>query len=154
PIGNLSQVVVRLPGAKGNPAEIAELRAKAMRVRDARQGWGRVYLALAQLDEMSGRNDDALANYRQAIDHGERTEFVIRRAVELLWAQRKDDEAFKLLNGLYTEVPLPDDLERFRAIKDLLARDLPRSERPTIERIAPADSKDYRILLLRGVLLA
>jgi tetratricopeptide (TPR) repeat protein len=154
PIGNLSQVVVRLPGAKGNPAEIAALREKAMKVRDARQGWGRVYLALAQLDELSGRNDDALANYRKAIDHGERTEFVIRRTVELLWAQKKDDEAYRLLNSLYTEVPLPDDLERFRAIKDLLARDLPRSERPTIERIAPADAADYRLLLLRGSLLA
>ena len=154
PIGNLSQVVVRLPGAKDNPAEIEELRRKATRVRDARQGWGRAYLALAQLDEMSGRNDDALANYRHAVDHGERTEFVIRRAVDLLFAQKKDDEAYKLLNGLYTEVPLPDDLERFRAIKDLLSRDVPRSERATIERIAPANAADYRLLLLRGSLLA
>lgn len=154
PIGTLSQVVVRMPAAKGNPAEIAALRAMAVKVRDARHGWGRVYLALAQLDELSGRNDDALANYRKAIDLGERTEIVIRRAVELLWAQKKDDEAYRLLNGLYTEVPLPDDLERFRAIKDLLARDLPRSERPTIDRVAPADAADYRLLLLRGSLLA
>lgn len=153
PIGNLAQVVVRLPGAKGNPTEIAELRKKAMKVKEHRQGWGRAYIALAQLDELSGRNDDALANYRQAIDHGERTEFVIRRTVDMLFAQRKDDEAYKLLNGLYTEVPLPDDLERYRAIKDLLARDLPRGERATIERIAPADAADYRLLLLRGSLL-
>ena len=61
---------------------------------------------------------------------------MIRRAVELYRERRKDDDAVVLLNSLQGEINLPDDLERFRAIKDLLARDIPSTERPTIDRIA------------------
>ncbi len=160
PIGTLGRVVMRLPGVKAmtdpaaRGAAVRELRGMASRAKAARPGWGRVYIALARLDEMEGLTDSALTNYQAALERGERDEFVIRRTVELLRDQKKDDLAAALLNGLHTEVPLPEDLERFRAVRDLLARDIPRAERPTIERIAPADHKDWRVLLLRGSLLA
>ncbi|MDB5308757.1 MAG: tetratricopeptide repeat protein [Gemmataceae bacterium] len=160
PIGTLSRVVKQLPEVRRTADKavravgIADLRALANRAKADRPGWARVYVALAQLDELEGLNDAALANYKEAIEKGERQEFVIRRAVELYRDRRQEDQAALLLNSLHTEVPLPEDLERFRAIKDLLARDIPRSERPTIDRVAPADSKDWRVLLLRGSLLA
>ena len=135
-------------------AAIAELRAAANRARADRPGWSRVYVTLAALDELEGLNDSALTNYKEAIDKGERQEYVIRRAIDLYRERRQEDQAALLLNFLHTEIVLPDDLERFRAIKDLLARDIPASERPTIDRIAPGDSKEWRILLLRGSLLA
>ena len=160
PIGTLAKVIRRLPDVRKiedkamRAGSIAELRALANRAKADRPGWSRVFVALAQLDELEGLNDAALTNYKEAIDKGERQEFVIRRAVDLYRERRQDDQAALLLNSLYTEINLPDDLERFRAIKDLLSRNIPASERPTIDRIAPADSKDWRILLLRGSLLA
>ncbi|HEY2910790.1 MAG TPA: tetratricopeptide repeat protein, partial [Gemmataceae bacterium] len=160
PIGTLAQAIRRLPQVKkiddkaARAAGFAELRALGQRARASRPGWARVYVLLAQLDEFEGHDDSALAHYKDAIDRGERQEQVIRRAVELYRERRKDDDAVVLLNSLQGEINLPDDLERFRAIKDLLARDIPSTERPTIDRIAPADSKDWRILLLRGSLLA
>ena len=153
PIGTFATVSLRLPSAKGNEAEIADLRTKAKQVEASRPGWGRVYVALARLDEMDGRNDSALENYRKAIDRGDRQEAVIRRVVELYRLRKQDNIAANLLQTLYTEVPLPDDLERFRAIMYLLERDIPASERPTIDRVAPEKSNDYRILMLRGALL-
>jgi tetratricopeptide (TPR) repeat protein len=160
PIGSLGQVVVRLPDVRkkedkaARAAEIRELRDLAGVAKAGRPGWSRVYVALARLDELEGLNDAALANYLEAIAKGEKEEFVIRRAVELHRDRKQDDQAAALLNSLHAEVPLPEDLERFRAIKDLLSRDIPKGERPTIERVAPADSRDWRILLLRGALLA
>ncbi|MFO0804599.1 MAG: hypothetical protein U0791_15935 [Gemmataceae bacterium] len=160
PIGTLTRVILKLPEVRkigdkaARAAAIADLRSQAGVAQKSRPGWGRVSVVLAQLDDLEGLSDSALKNYKDAIDKGERQEFVVRRAVDLYRERRQDDLAALLLNALYTEMNLPDDLERFRAIKDLLARDIPKSERPVIERIAPADSKDWRILLLRGSLLA
>ncbi len=103
---------------------------------------------------MAGLNDAALANYTAAIDKGERQEFVIRRAVSLYRDKQQDDKAVGLLNKLSTEVRLPDDLERYRVIRDMmLAAELPKNSRQTVDRVAPEDSKDYRMQLLRGALL-
>lgn len=160
PIGTLARVILKLPDVRkiedkaARAAAISDLRDLLLQAKKSRPGWARVYVVLAQLDEMEGLSDAALANYKEALDKGDRQEFVIRRAVELYRDRRQEDQAALLLNSLYTEMNLPDDLERFRAIKDLLARDIPKSERPTIDRIAPAESKEWRILLLRGALLS
>lgn len=160
PMGSLAQVVVGMPAARriddkaARAAAIKELRELALRAKAERPGWGRVYVALGQLDEMEGLTDSALGNYTDAIDKGEREIFVIRRAVDLYRDRKQDKRAALLLNSLHTEVQLPEDLERFRVIRDLLSQDIPRSQRPTIDRIAPEGSKDWRILLLRGALLA
>ena len=53
-----------------------------------------------------------------------------------------------------TKMVLPEDLERYRTIFELLNKTIPKTERATIERIAPATSTDSPILLLRGSLLA
>jgi len=160
PIGTLGRVILRLPAVRkiddkaARAAAVQDLRDQTLRAKAQRPGWGRVYVTLARLDELEGLNDAALTNYTEAIAKGEREEYVIRRAVDLHRERKQEDQAAALLNSLHTEMRLPDDLERFRAIKDLLARDIPKGERPTIDRVAPADTKDWRILLLRGSLLA
>jgi tetratricopeptide (TPR) repeat protein len=161
PVGTLGRIAVRLPEVRkltdpaARAAGVKELRELALRVRELRPGWSRVYIALAQLDELEGLNDAALAHYREAIDKGDRQEFVVRKAVDLYRTKQKDDKAVKLLTELSTEVRLPDDLERYRAIYDMMqAAELPKNARPTIDRIAPLKSDDYRLLLLRGALLA
>ena len=159
PIGTLGRVIVRLPEVKqiadkgARDAAVGQLRAQAVAAKTARPGWGRAYVALARLDEIEGLTDSALTIFQAAIERGERDEYVVRRAVELLRERKQDDQAAALLNALQSDVPLPEDLERFRAVRDLLARDLPSTERPTIDRVAPADHRDWRVLLLRGSLL-
>ncbi|MBN9117892.1 MAG: hypothetical protein J0I06_01780 [Planctomycetes bacterium] len=161
PVGALARFALRFPEVKATAdretraAGLKELRALAERVRDLRPGWSRVYVALAQLDELEGLNNAALVNYKAAIDRGERQETVIRRAVELYRARQQDLEAVALLDRLSTDVRLPDDLERFRAIHRMLATELPKDARQTIDRIAPFEGhRDYRLMMLRGALLA
>ncbi|HEY1188803.1 MAG TPA: hypothetical protein VGE74_14205, partial [Gemmata sp.] len=161
PVGTLGRIAIDLPevrkmtdGAQ-RAAAVQKLRELGRTVRESRPGWGRVYVALAELDMIEGLNEAALDNYKRAIDNGERQEFVIRRTVDLFRIKKQDDLAVGLLNRLRSEVRLPDDLERYRAIRDLLsAPEVPRNSRLTVDGIAPADSKDYRLLLLRGSLLA
>ncbi len=164
PVGNLGRIAVRLPDVKKltdatqRASAVKELREMARRVRELRPGWTRVYVALGQLDEIEGLNDSALANYREAIDKGERQEFVIRRTIDLLRDRKLDDEAVGRLNKLSLEIRLPDDLERYRVIRklftDLETIGIPKNERPTLDRIAPATSDDPRLQMLRGELLA
>jgi tetratricopeptide (TPR) repeat protein len=161
PVGTLGRIAIRLPEVRkladpaARAAGVKELRELALRVRELRPGWSRVYIALAQLDELEGLNDAALDRYREAIAKGDRQEFVVRKVVDLYRAKQQDDKAVGLLNTLSTEVRLPDDLERYRAIYDVMqAAELPKNARPTIDRIAPYKSDDYRLLLLRGALLA
>lgn len=160
PIGTIGKIASRLPEVAkmqdkdARAAVIKELRDDAKKVRDIRPLWARIYIAMAQLDRIEGLHDSELAHYREAIDKGDRQEFVIRRVVELYRERKQDELAAAMLNSLTAEINLPDDLERFRAIKNFLARDIPREQKPTIERIAPIDSKDYRTRLLRGALMA
>ncbi|MDY3563721.1 hypothetical protein R5W23_005337 [Gemmata sp. JC673] len=161
PYAAIGRIAVELPQVKkmtdkpARDAAAARLRELGRRAQVARPGWGRAYVALAELDYMQGLNDAALDNYRKAIDNGERQEFVIRRTIELFRVKKQDDLAVGVLNKLRTEIRLPDDLERYRAIRDLLAApEVPRNSRATVDGIAPADSKDHRLQLLRGALLA
>ncbi|MCS6864655.1 MAG: hypothetical protein RMJ56_17645 [Gemmataceae bacterium] len=160
PVGTLGRLAVRLPEVRtmadetARRAAIQQLRGLAEAVREQRPGWSRVYVALGHLNELEGFNDAALLNYRQAIDKGERQEYVIRRTVELYRLKQEELKAVGLLDELSTEMRLPDDLERYRAIHRMLTDDLPQDSRATIDRIAPANSPDVQILLLRGALLA
>ena len=161
PVATLARIAIRLPEVKkltdpARSAEIRDLRELTRRIRDQRPGWSRGCLAAAQLDELEGLNDAALVNYREAIRMGDRQEAVIRRAVDLYRTKQQDDQAVGMLNELSSEVRLPDDLERYRSIRNMLATDLPKDGRATIDRIAPADggaAGDYRLVLLRGALL-
>ncbi len=160
PISTLSRVCTRIPeikkiqNAEEQTALIRELREQTRKVQLQRQGWGRVYVALGRLDELEGMNDQAVEHFRQAINEGDRDEAVIRKTVALYLERKQDSQAAELLNDLSTNIVLPEELERFRAIHEILNRVIPKSERITIDRIAPANSLDSRILLLRGSLLA
>jgi tetratricopeptide (TPR) repeat protein len=160
PVGSLAAVATRLPEVKkitdeaARKAAVRELRELARRVRELRPGWSRAYIAAAQLDEAEGLFDAALAGYAEAIKKGDRQEFVVRRAVDLYRLKQQDEKAVGLLDELATEVQLPDDLERYRSIHKMLATDIPRESGPTIDRVAPAGTTDYKLMLLRGSLLA
>lgn len=160
PVGALAQIAIRLPDVKASgdaaarAAGARSLRELAERVRALRPGWSRVYVALAQLDELEGLTDAALANYVQALDKGERQEAVIRRAVELHRGKQQDLQAVALLDKLSNDTRLPDDLERYRAIHRMLSAEVPKDARRTIDRIAPFDGhRDHRLMMLRGALL-
>jgi tetratricopeptide (TPR) repeat protein len=160
PTGSLARVAIDFPEVKkmadgpARTAKIKELRALAQQARDLRPNWPRADIAFGQLDELEGLIDDALKNYARALERGDVQESVVRRTVELYRLKQQDEKAVGVLNDLAIKMRLPDDLERFRSIRNLLAAGVPQNERPTIDRVAPAAATDHKLQLLRGALLA
>lgn len=155
PIYNLGLIAVRLKNfVPGDRETLRDLRKRAEGIQKKRTAWSRGYLALAQLDELEGLTDSALQNLMKAIDLGDRQEAVIRKAVDLLRERKQYQEAAVLLNKLHREVVLPDDLQRFRAIMNLLTSDMLAQDVREIDTFAPADAPTYEMQLLRGTLLA
>ncbi len=155
PISNLGQVAVRLKSFKPGDAEtLKDLRAKAEAARAVRPAWSRAHLAVAQIDELEGLPAAAVKSYLKALELGDRQDKVIRKTVDLLRDARQFQEAANLLDRLNTEMRLPDDLQRFRAIMSLVTSGTPRQEAADINKYAPVDSPDFRLQLLRGSLLA
>jgi len=155
PIYNLGQIAIRLKTfTPGDKDTLRDLRRKAEGIQKKRPAWSRAYLALAQLDELEGLNESALLNLRKAIELGDKQEAVIRKVVDLFRERKMYDDAAVLLNKIHTEVVLPDDLQRFRAIMNLLTSDLLSQDVKEIDRFAPEDAPTYEMRLLRGTLLA
>lgn len=161
PISSLAQIVISMPEVgkitdkATRAARIKDMRDLIAKVQKQRPRWGRVYVALGKLDEMEGFPERAVGNYTRALDEGDRDEEIIRRTVDIHRERKQDAAAAAVLDRLATKMTLPDDLERFRAITAMLSRgSIAKDELPNINRIAPETSKDPKLLMLRGSLLA
>lgn len=164
PIGTLARVAMELPDVikHPDPVRIRALRDLAASAHKRRPGWARACVALGQLDELAGQTDSALANYLEAFDKRSREIIVLRRILDLYRRQGKESLALARLNRAAREVALPDDLERFRVVGNMLRDNLalPTGGRAEIDRLAPPydennrRSVDPRVQHLRGVLLA
>ena len=151
PISNIGQIAVRLKGfTPGDRDTLRDLRAKAEAAQKKRPGWSRTYLALAQIDELEGLNDAALKHLQKAIDLGEKQVGVVRKTVELLRERKLYESAAALLNKMHAQITLPDDLERFRAIMNLLTHDSVTQDLQEINRFTPADAPTYEMQLAAG----
>src|SRR5207237_3622924 len=96
-------------------SEVLRLRALAQKARESRSGWTRVYVVLGQLDELAGEYNAAADNYREAINRGDRQEFVIRRVTEIYLYKLdppREDDALAVLNLVAADIQLPAHLEQ------------------------------------------
>src|SRR5262249_34880130 len=71
--------------------ELARSHLDAVAVR--RPGWTAVLLAKADLENLRGNTDQAIASYRKAIELGERSPRTVRQLVLLLHKRQRFDEA-------------------------------------------------------------
>src|SRR5207248_868241 len=100
----------RLPKAaerallSGLAASYARIRAAEARAR--RPWWPALAAAQAEAEDLAGNRRTALDHYRRAIDLGVTDPALIRRAVDLLYAVRRYDEAAGLLVALREQGPL------------------------------------------------
>src|SRR5205823_1021292 len=100
-----------------------------------------------ELEELEGNVDAAIAEYKQAIDLGERQPDVIRQAARLLASRRRYPEAREVLHKL-GEAPA-GDLGRLAVEVSLLNRDK-ENVLPRAVEDAAKNSKDYHDLLWLG----
>jgi tetratricopeptide (TPR) repeat protein len=112
-----------------------------------------VALCEAQIEDLRGKPDGALANYRRAIQLGERGALAIQRAAELLTRKRRYGEAYALLRKLPQDAPLSEGMQKLYAEVALQgANDLGRALE-LAEKAVPPNATDYRQHLWLGRML-
>jgi len=79
------------------------------RARGLRPSWGRVVLLMAGIYDQKGDYDRALDFYLEAVQMGERNPRALRRAIQLLYAQQRYNEAVRLMDDFGT---VPEELTR------------------------------------------
>jgi tetratricopeptide (TPR) repeat protein len=128
---------------KGKTEALPEARQLLSEVATRRPNWARRLVLEGEIAELEGRTDLALDNYQKAImDHGERSQRVIRRAVQFLASRRRTDDARTLLmkvleksppgagdlNRMLVEVSLPDNESKQRSLEMVRAAVSPESK--------------------------
>lgn len=131
-----------------------------------RQDWSVIPLALAELAEQELAQDKPTGaekqriqetivdHYLRAIDLGQRRSAVVRRAVELLFALGRGNDALMLFNRIPVESQLAGDLGRTATRIALENRDYQRAEEIARRSVAANPSNFQERIWLAQVLLA
>ena len=77
-----------------------------------RPTWPALLLAKADIEDFRGNYENAILNYRRAVELGERNPRVLHRLVDLLCQQQRYDEADQEIRKLQKQGPLDGDLQR------------------------------------------
>lgn len=141
-------------GPSDDSAWIAQARTLASEASRLRPEWGLPVLFLAELDERQGRTDEALQRYRSAIELGERSPLVIRRAVQMLNQAQRFDEAQDLLRRLNESAASTDPQIARLTLPSMIGRESPEQIVAQARELAPESSPDYRDHLWLGQVLA
>src|SRR5262249_55610650 len=119
----------------------------------ARPGWIAVHVARAELEERLGKIEQALNEYRAAINLGDRSLRVVRRMVELLNNRQRFREASEVIRQLKKQAPLSDELRRLEVAVALRNHESASAVQRALELVNP-DSSDYRDVLWLGQVLS
>src|SRR5262249_45747934 len=132
-----------LDAEKGDRKGLPEARDLLTTVASRRSAWARVAVAQAQVLDLLGNPDAALARYRQAAPLGERSPAVIGGLVQLLAERHLYAEAEQLLQKLRERTTTLGELDRVAA-ELALRRDDSGQALQLAQQAVPADSKDFR----------
>ncbi len=152
-----AKAVLLIQRAKKSPGDrtpLAEARSLLLQAAEKRPTWSRIILAQAQVDELDGNPEGALKNYLRAIvELGERDPAAVRRAVELLYARQRYDQAALVLRKLRERGPISADLQRLAADVSLRTQDYGGALEMARKAVS-AESKDYRDLIWLAQILS
>jgi tetratricopeptide (TPR) repeat protein len=145
-----------LQARRGDRTLLQEAKTLAAAAARKRPTWSFVPVLQAQIYELEENWDDALAMYQRAVKLGERQPAVLRRVVDLLYRQRRYQEAHDLLVALPDLALTASDLGRKAAELTLLtSATVDRKQALKVARLAvPPDSRDYRDFLWLGQVAA
>jgi tetratricopeptide (TPR) repeat protein len=140
--------------AKGNRDVLEEARVHLDAVATRKPGWTVVLIAKARLEELRGNSEQAIANYRRAIDLGERSPRTVRQLVQLLYQRQRFDEADQEIRKLQKQSQqMSAELQRLAADVSLRNQDPIRAVEMALQAVS-ADSTDYRDHIWLGQVLA
>lgn len=118
-----------------------------------RPNWHPIIQTRAELDELQGRPDQAIANYRRAIDLGSRDPKAMKQLLILLSQAQRFDEVENLLARMQKQYGTTDDLVRLYVAHSYNRHDFKKAE-VLIKQVVASDSKNFRDHLWMGQILS
>jgi tetratricopeptide (TPR) repeat protein len=118
-----------------------------------RPNWHPIVQARAELDELQGRPDQAIANYRKAIDLGSRDPLATKQLLVLLSQTHRFHEVEQLLARMHKQHGPTDELVRYYVVHSYNRNDLKKAEY-LIKQIVASNSTNYRDHLWMGQILS
>jgi tetratricopeptide (TPR) repeat protein len=137
--------------AQRDPTPLAEATEQLTAVAKRRTTWGRVPLAQAQILDLGGKSDAAIAKYRLALQLGEQSPATYRRLATLLANQGRVDEADEMIRNLQDLGGNLGELNRLAAQLALSRQDPDRALQLAEQSVA-LDTKAFRDLIWLGEL--
>jgi tetratricopeptide (TPR) repeat protein len=152
-----AKAVQLIKKAKGtDKARLAEALAPARALLEAaaksRPAWPRPPLAEGEILERSGDAEAALAKYQQAIELGEQDPRVMQHVVQLLYAQRRYQQADQLLQKLRQQSVSLGGLDRVAADLAVVKQDY-EGALALARKAKLAESKDHKDHIWLGQVL-
>jgi tetratricopeptide (TPR) repeat protein len=138
---------------KDNPQLLDEARALLDTVASRRPNWPPVLLVKADIEQLKGNTEQAIANYQSAIAAGEHNPRVVRQLVQLLIQRGRFREADELTAALQKQGLIAADMQRLAVDISLRNQQPDRAVKLALEAVS-ADSKDYHDCLWLGQVMA
>lgn len=117
-----------------------------------RPNWAPIMQVRAELDELQGRPDQAIANYRRAIEHGSRDPAATRNLLVLLSQAHRYQEVDLLLLTMQKQFGATEEVVRYYVASSFQRRDYRKAEY-LVKQIVSANSTNYRDQLWVGQIL-
>ncbi len=118
-----------------------------------RPNWHPIFQLRAELDELQGRSDQAIGNYRRALDLGSRDPGVMKQLFVLLSQAQRHDEVEQILARMQKRQGTTDEVVRFYVVHSCNRRDFKKAEY-LIKQIVASNSTNYRDHLWMGQILS
>jgi tetratricopeptide (TPR) repeat protein len=138
---------------QGDRKALAEVRGLLEKVVAMRPAWPAVLLAKAEMEQLQGNVEQAIASYRRALEAGVRDSTVVRQLVELLSQRQRYDEAENELRKLQQQAPLPPELRLVQAVVTAQTSDFARAEQ-LVREVLPSGAGNYHDALWTGMMLS
>lgn len=140
-------------GRKTNKDALEKARHLLTVASAQRPNWHPIIQTRAELDELQGRPDQAIANYRRAIDLGSRDPKAMKQLLILLSQAQRFDEVEQVLARMQKQQGTTDELVRYYVAHSYNRHDFKKAEF-LIKQVVANKSSNYRDHLWMGQILS
>ena len=140
-------------GKKGKRDSLEKARHLLTVAAAQRPNWHPILQTRAELDELQGRLDQAIANYRRAIDLGCRDPQAMRQLIVLLSQAHRYDEVEQVLQRMQKQNGVTVELVHYYVTTAMSRREYGKAEY-LIKKIVASNSTNYRDHLWLGQIVS
>jgi tetratricopeptide (TPR) repeat protein len=140
-------------GRKGKKDSLEQARRLLTAAAAQRPNWHPIVQLRAEIDELQGRPDQAIANYRRAIELGSRDPAATKQLLVLLSNAQRFDEVEHVLAQMHKQNGATEELARLYIAHSCNRRDFRKAEH-LVKQIVASKSANYRDHLWMGQILS